>query len=478
LFSKKLFKGILLTATLALSSLGSAQASFADPDSTISSLSTGDGQPCLSTFAQEAENKAIDNNKVVYPMAKGTFTHTSNYGPRISPITGEPGEFHTGSDFAEPDKSPIYAIADGEVVDAGPTWYLGQWVVIKHVFDGKVYTSVYGHLTAGSQIVKKGDTVKAGQQIALEGSTGLSTGPHLHLEIWDGEIFKGKTIDPDPWLQEHNVGYLDDSPQYKSLTCGKGTLQLTDDPTWGNYKNGEIPNDKLCSLDFATDMKLECESADKLDALNKTFHANFGTDIPVVKSYLNLEDQKTKDDSLPGKSFFGWARSIEINFTTASNDYIPLVSEPNYFTDAKYLWLAKNGREFGWGNPTSNQQNGTDPNARLWIYNPNINAASDIPSLINFAVVNSIAYPWYNSKNTTCLTDLWSKESSWNMATSNPNGSGIPVLSDDAIKSLGVDKVKYSKDAQLQVQAGLMYVNKNYPTPCVALDAFNTNGKY
>jgi hypothetical protein len=411
-------------------------------------------------------------------MAKGTFTHTSNYGPRVSPITGEVGEFHTGSDFAEADKSPIYAVADGEVVDAGPTWYLGQWVVIKHVFDGKVYTSVYGHLTAGSQVVKKGDKVKAGQQIALEGSTGLSTGPHLHLEIWDGEIFKGKTIDPDPWLQEHNVGYLDDSPQYKSLTCGKGTIKLSDDPTWGNYKNGEIPDSKLCGLDFIQGMKLECESANKLDALNKRFHANFGTDIPVVKSYLNLNDQKTGDDSLPGKSFFGWAHSIEINFTTASNDYIPLVSEPNYFTDAKYLWLVQNGKEFGWGNAVSNQQDGTDPNARLWIYNPSINATVDSASLNSYAVVSSIAYPWYSSKTTTCLTDLWGKASGWNVATSTPSGSGIPLLSDDAIKSLGIDKNTYNRDAQLQIKTGLTYVSKNYPTPCAALDAFNANGKY
>lgn len=468
----------MLSSALATSSVAIAAPSFADPDSLISTLSTDNGQPCFSTSSQEAENKAIDSQRVVYPMAKGTFAHTSDYGPRVSPITGEAGEFHTGSDFAEPDKSPIYAVADGEVVDAGPTFYVGQWVVIKHVFDGKVFTSVYGHLTAGSQIVKKGDKVKAGQQVALEGSTGLATGPHLHLEIWDGEIFKGKTIDPDVWLKDHNVGYLDDAPQHKSLTCGKGTIKLNDDPTWGNYKNGEIPSDKLCDLDFVQGMKLDCESASKLDALNKKFHATFGTDIPVVKSYLNLDDQRTKDDSLPGKSFFGWARSIEINFTTASNDYIPLVSEPNYFTDAKYLWLVKNGKEFGWANPTNNQQDGTDPNARLWIYNPSINTATDTSSLVNLTVVSSIAYPWYNSKNTTCLTDLWSKESGWNIATSNPNGSGIPLLSDDALKSLGVDKEKYSKDAQLQVQTGLTYVNKNYPTPCAALDAFNSNGKY
>lgn len=411
-------------------------------------------------------------------MAKGTFTHTSNYGARTSPITGKAGEFHTGSDFAEADKSPIYAIADGEVVDAGPTWYLGQWVVIKHEIDGKTYTSVYGHLTAGSQLFKNGDKVKAGQKIALEGSTGLSTGPHLHLEIWDGEIFEGKTIDPDPWLQEHHVGYLEDAPQYKSLTCGKGTIKLSDDPTWGNYKNGEIPDSKLCELGFAKGMRLECESAKNLDALNKKFHAEFGTDIPVVKSYLSLEDQKTKDDSLPGKSFFGWARSVEINFTTASNDYIPLVAEPDYFTDAKYLWLAKNGKEFGWGNPANNQQDGTDPNARLWGYNPNINSANDSSSLNNFAVVSSIAYPWYNSKNTTCLTNLWGKTSGWNMATSNPNGSGVPLLSDTALKSFGVDKAKYSKDAQLQVLTGLKYMSKNYTTPCAALDAFEAKGKY
>lgn len=101
--------------------------------------------------------------------ARGTFT--SGFGQRW-------GTFHAGIDIAAPIGSPIYAITDGTVIDAGPAQGFGLWVRIRHD-DGTV--SVYGHMY--DFFVSVGERVRTGQQIARVGNRGDSTGPHLHFEI-------------------------------------------------------------------------------------------------------------------------------------------------------------------------------------------------------------------------------------------------------------------------------------------------------
>lgn len=119
--------------------------------------------------------------------AVGTFT--SGYGSRW-------GTFHRGIDIAAPIGSPIYAVADGVVIDAGPAQGFGLWVRIRHN-DGSI--SVYGHMYDFS--VSVGERVHAGQQIARIGNRGDSTGPHLHFEI----LVSGQHVDPQPWLALHGV---------------------------------------------------------------------------------------------------------------------------------------------------------------------------------------------------------------------------------------------------------------------------------
>ncbi|MFR9753949.1 peptidoglycan DD-metalloendopeptidase family protein [Nocardia sp. 004] len=115
---------------------------------------------------------------------------------------------HEGIDFAGPKGAPIFAIADGVVALAGPASGFGNWIVIDHPLpDGSVYSTVYGHMSSyddGGTLVKAGDTVYAGQHIANEGNEGQSTGPHVHVELWDngGRLGGGHAIDPTAWLAD------------------------------------------------------------------------------------------------------------------------------------------------------------------------------------------------------------------------------------------------------------------------------------
>ena len=103
---------------------------------------------------------------------------TSNVGWRHDPIDGTI-RHHNGVDIAVPSGTKVKAIAAGRVIQSGPHGGYGNLVTIEHA-DGM--RSLYGH---NSRLeVAAGDRVEAGQTIALSGSTGRSTGPHLHFELW------------------------------------------------------------------------------------------------------------------------------------------------------------------------------------------------------------------------------------------------------------------------------------------------------
>lgn len=107
---------------------------------------------------------------------------TSRFGPRIDPITGQPGRMHRGIDFAAPMGTPVLATAGGTVVLAG--WCsrgTGNCVVIDH---GDGWKSQYFHLSRVD--VAAGAQVGQGQRVGGLGSTGRSTGPHLHFQIGRG----------------------------------------------------------------------------------------------------------------------------------------------------------------------------------------------------------------------------------------------------------------------------------------------------
>lgn len=112
----------------------------------------------------------------IYPVAKPVEV-TDVFGPRLHPIL-KVWRPHNGMDFAANHGAPVYAIEDGLVIIAGWNEAYGWLTVIDH---GNGISSWYGH--SSKLLVKVNETVKQGQRIAQAGSTGWSTGPHVHLEI-------------------------------------------------------------------------------------------------------------------------------------------------------------------------------------------------------------------------------------------------------------------------------------------------------
>jgi murein DD-endopeptidase MepM/ murein hydrolase activator NlpD len=117
---------------------------------------------------------------------------TSGFGARW-------GTTHFGVDIANSIGTPIYAVTDGVVEESGPASGFGLWVVLRHD-DGT--QSVYGHINRS--LVREGQRVAAGEQIAELGNRGFSTGPHLHFEIWDAD---GTKLNPMRWLQERGIRF-------------------------------------------------------------------------------------------------------------------------------------------------------------------------------------------------------------------------------------------------------------------------------
>ncbi|WP_422336488.1 peptidoglycan DD-metalloendopeptidase family protein [Rhodococcus sp. (in: high G+C Gram-positive bacteria)] len=125
----------------------------------------------------------------IKPVDPALVTFTSPFGERW-------GAPHKGIDLAGPIGTPIYAAADGKVANAGEARGFGQWVVLDHVINGQLFSTVYGHVD--TYLVEAGQQVRAGQQIATIGNRGESTGPHLHFETWPHGHVGGAAVDPKP----------------------------------------------------------------------------------------------------------------------------------------------------------------------------------------------------------------------------------------------------------------------------------------
>ena len=123
-------------------------------------------------------NRSVDSNAMLdfVPVQEGYVS--SSFGRRSDPITGRIA-MHTGTDFSAPRGTPIFAVGAGVVTFSGRNGAYGNMVEISH---GDGYKTRYAH--AHELKVEKGDLVSKGQQIATVGSTGRSTGPHLHFEVY------------------------------------------------------------------------------------------------------------------------------------------------------------------------------------------------------------------------------------------------------------------------------------------------------
>ncbi|WP_309234704.1 M23 family metallopeptidase [Nocardia sp. XZ_19_385] len=150
---------------------------------------SGEYQPWMSAGTPLPPGAILPGIGGMVLPTRGTFT--SGFGSRW-------GTFHNGIDVAGPIGTPIYAVANGTVIDAGPAQGFGLWVRIRHD-DGTI--TVYGHMY--DFFVSVGERVPAGMQIARMGNRGDSSGPHLHFEVIAG----GQHVDPRAWLAVHGLGF-------------------------------------------------------------------------------------------------------------------------------------------------------------------------------------------------------------------------------------------------------------------------------
>lgn len=144
--------------------------------------------------ARVAESRRLQDIADATPLAQPVaveYRETSGYGPRVDPFTGRPA-FHGGLDMAAFERAPVVATSPGVVSFAGVKSGYGYVVEIDH---GHGFKTRYAHLRDIQ--VSRGQRVAIGERIGSMGSTGRSTGTHLHYEVW----FRGRAVDPVNFLR-------------------------------------------------------------------------------------------------------------------------------------------------------------------------------------------------------------------------------------------------------------------------------------
>jgi uncharacterized protein YraI len=139
------------------------------------------------------------------PLAAKTYSLTSHFGPRCIPVRYGP-TVHRGVDMGAAGGSPIAAIAGGIVIaTVDGTSTREGYITIKHNFGGVEYRSVYMHVWSSTTHVKVGQLVRNGQRIGSVGSSGASSGNHLHLELWQSTASGLVAVDPAAFLKKRGV---------------------------------------------------------------------------------------------------------------------------------------------------------------------------------------------------------------------------------------------------------------------------------
>ena len=184
-------------------------------------------------FSDEEESE--DNVKVTitkkfnyYKIANTVMpaddtTVSSNYGWRSAPCKGCSSN-HQGIDFVPGYGEPVFAVTDGMVIDMGVNGGYGNFIMLKHLVgnaEGNVdeWITLYAHLKTDSFVegLKIGSVVKTGEELAAVGSTGMSTGPHLHFEL----RINGENVDPLPLLGTYEVVVVSEEEKDDYLFIGE-----------------------------------------------------------------------------------------------------------------------------------------------------------------------------------------------------------------------------------------------------------------
>lgn len=157
-------------------------------DSIKSSLSSSNSS--VNSTTASGQKLRYSGGKFTFPAPSMVYM-SSPYGYRTHPVTGQKYKFHSGMDLAAPQGSNILAAEAGVVRMAGWNGGYGKCIIIDH---GSGVATLYGH--SSQLLVSAGQSVSKGQVIAKVGSTGVSSGPHLHFEV----LINGATVNPAPYI--------------------------------------------------------------------------------------------------------------------------------------------------------------------------------------------------------------------------------------------------------------------------------------
>ncbi|WP_439563962.1 peptidoglycan DD-metalloendopeptidase family protein [Microcella sp.] len=205
-------------ASLALSSMPTAPATEAevleeqvlesDAASELASTAASRAEWGVTSYAEMLRLRYGSTNYSYSPSGVGAIRWpfpfaaniTSAFGDRVAPCRGC-SSYHRGVDFDAGYGAPVGAIADGIVTAVGRSSSFGYRVEVEHIINGQKVLSLYAHMIDNSSVLELGAPVVAGEIVGALGNTGLSTGPHLHLEIH----IDGVPIDPFAWLMANAV---------------------------------------------------------------------------------------------------------------------------------------------------------------------------------------------------------------------------------------------------------------------------------
>ncbi len=235
-----------------------------------------------------------------FPLKQGTYGISAGFGMGGSLWQST----HTGQDLSAPTGTPIYASRGGTVSLQEVGW-AGTLITISHP-DGTAER--YAH--SSQVLVEDGQTVNSGDEIALVGSRGNSTGPHLHFEIQ----VNGEFIDPMPVL----VQFL--------ANAGGGT-------GWGGYSNGQVPRGVMCDVGGVL---LRCDVGKRAQRLASGFRRTFDERLEFTAGYRDIVGQIQRGPEgdlvdIPGTSPYGWGTRFELGS----------------LTKAQRAWVAKRATALG-----------------------------------------------------------------------------------------------------------------------------------
>jgi murein DD-endopeptidase MepM/ murein hydrolase activator NlpD len=146
----------------------------------------------VKSFSLKEDKNVVDTDKSLQGTTALISQDIPNVLPAVGVISQNYSKEHPAIDIAVEKGTPIVATISGEVVFAGKDKDLGNTVIIQN----NKYKTVYGHNSL--LLVEKGDIVKKGDIISLAGSTGHSSGPHVHYELY----IKGKSVDPEKYIMK------------------------------------------------------------------------------------------------------------------------------------------------------------------------------------------------------------------------------------------------------------------------------------